>query len=211
MKFLCKEIMGKRGVPIRMLIPWAVPSCITGLEICNGDSYWLLGDSVGQRFLAKVFSCAANLEQGEFIYIPTSFLPNCELQERFPKQTNTFLDLVLLNYCALPLSGKQIEMYLACKTFREHFVDRASRQGRNYFYESWKIDKRLTVKRSKKHMTISANRYLYETMAWAAEEMADTPDEDASNTCAPHIHFEWGEATSKSPGFILEYWYNTPD
>ncbi|HEU6438290.1 MAG TPA: hypothetical protein VE028_12630 [Nitratidesulfovibrio sp.] len=211
MKFRCKKIRGDHGATIRLLTPCDIPSGVTALELRAGDDYWILGDSEGHAFLAKAFSCAALLPQGEFIHIPVTFTPNAELKSMFPWQENTFLDIILANYCSLTLSRKQAQKNLACKSCVEEIVERVEGIPCYKYDQPWILHGRLTTKRVKKHLLVSTNRDMYLAMAWSSLEMTTIPDEDASNDYAAHAHFDWDDATSKSPGLTLRYWYNSQD
>lgn len=79
-----------------------------------------------------------------------------------------------------------------------------------YPQKRWNLRHRLTVKRVHKHLTISANGYMYHCMAHSSRQMVGIPDEPASNWYPEHFHYDDEETTHRSPGLVLRYWYNAP-
>ena len=208
MLFFYKTLQRKHGPPVQLLQPTVVPDSVCGLEMDTGDDYWILGNGKGHAFLADAFACAAGLRQGQLIYIPVSMVPNKELCEMFPPSSNIFLNMVLLNYCSLTLSSKEVVASLASNSRWEGRVWIKPMPNEPYPRKEWNLRHRLTVKRVHKHLTISANGYMYRCMANDSRQMANIPDAYTSNDCPEHFHYDWNERTSRSSGMTLRYWYN---
>ena len=80
--------------------------------------------------------------------------------------------------------------------------------GEPYPRKEWNLRHRLTVKRVHKHLTISANGYMYRCMANDSRQMANIPDAYTSNDYPEHFHYDWNERRSRSSGMTLRYWFN---
>jgi len=208
MLFYYRTLPRKHGQPVQLLQPTAIPDTVCSLEIETGDDYWVLGNGQGHAFLADAFACAASLRQGQFIYIPVSMIPNDELRDIFPQSINTFLDVVLLNYCALTLSSKEVAACLASNANWEGRVWVKPLRDEPYPRKEWNLRRKLTVKRIHKHLTISTNGYMYRCMARDSREMINIPDRQTSNNYTEHFHYDRDETTSRSYGMTLRYWYN---
>ena len=208
MLFYYKTLQRKHGPPMQLLQPTAIPDSVCGLEIETGDDYWVLGNGQGHAFLANAFACAANLRQGQFIYIPVSMIPNDELRDMFSPPTNTFLDVVLFNYCTLTLRRKEVAACLASNANWEGRVWVKPVRGEPYPRKEWNLRRKLTVKRIHKHLAISTNGYMYRCMAHNSREMINIPDERTSNNYPEHFHYDGDESTPRSCGMMLRYWYN---
>lgn len=209
MLFFYKTLQRKHGPPIQILQPTAIPDTVSGLEICTGDDYWIFGNGKGHAFLADAFACAAGLRQGQLIYIPVSMVPNKELCEMFPPPSNIFLDMVLLNYCSLTLSSKEVVSSLDSNSRWEGRVWIKPMPGEPYPRKEWNLRHRLTVKRVHKHLTISANGYMYRCMANDSREMVNIPEAHDSNYYSEHFHYDRNVSTSRISGMTLRYWYNS--
>lgn len=208
MLFFYKTLQRKHGPPVQLLQPTIVPDSVCGLELDTGDDYWILGNGKGYAFLADAFACAAGLRQGQFIYIPVSMVPNKELSEQFPPPFNLFLDMVLLNYCSLTLSSKEV---VACLASNSRWEGRARIKPMSDKPSSRKepsLKRKLTVKRVHKHLIISANGDMLRRMSSDGREMVNIPDAPYSNDYPEHFHYDWNERTSRSSGMTLRYWYN---
>ena len=208
MLFYYKTLQRKHGPPVQLLQPTAIPNSVCGLEMDTGDDYWIFGNGKGHAFLADAFACAAGLQQGQFIYIPVSMIPNKELCERFPPPFNIFVDMVLLNYCSLTLRSKEVTACLASNSRWEGRVWIKPMPGEPYPRKELNLRHRLTVKRVHKHLTISANGYMYRCMANDSRQMANIPDAYTSNDYPEHFHYDWNERRSRSSGMTLRYWFN---
>ena len=136
-------------------------------------------------------------------------VPNKELCEMFPPPTNTFLDMVLLNYCSLTLSSKDVAASLASNSRWEGRVWIKPMTDEPYPRKEWNLRHRLTVKRVHKHLTISANGYMYRCMANDSREMVNIPEAHDSNYYSEHFHYDRNESTSRISGMTLRYWYNS--
>ena len=208
MLFHYKALPRKHGSPVQLLQPTAIPDTVCGLEIETGDDYWVLGNGQGHAFLADAFACAASLRQGQFIYIPVSMIPNDELRDIVPPSTNTFLDVVLFNYCALTLRSKEVAACLASNARWEGRVWVKPVRDEPYPRKEWNLRRKLTVKRLHKHLAISTNGYMYRCMAHDSRKMIHIPDRQASNNYPEHFHYDMDETTFRSYGMLLRYWYN---
>ena len=135
-------------------------------------------------------------------------IPNDELRDIFPQSINSFLDVVLLNYCALTLSSKEVAACLASNANWEGRVWVKPLRDEPYPRKEWNLRRKLTVKRIHKHLTISTNGYMYRCMARDSREMINIPDRQTSNNSPEHFHYDGDETTSRSYGMMLRYWYN---
>ncbi|MFT4302815.1 MAG: hypothetical protein QM579_13815 [Desulfovibrio sp.] len=208
MLFHYKTLQRRHGPPVQMLCPTAVPNTVCGVETGTRDPYWVLGNGKGHAFLADTFACAAALRQGQFIYISTSMIPNGDLCEILPPSTSIFLDMVLFNYCSLTLRSKEVVACLASNSTWEGRVWIKPLPDEPYPQKQWDLRRKLTVNRIHKHLIISANGYMYRCIAYNCRKMVAIPDDPTNNRYPEHFHYDCEEATFRSFGMMLRYWYN---
>jgi len=116
-------------------------------------------------------------------------------------------NIYLVNYCETQISPKDINKIANIKIFSNETIER-SLDIKEEYIDSWKTNRRLTVKNHKKNMVISTNRDGFINLADGAKHLSDYGDDIEYNDYPPHFHYDWGENTSKSDGVILYYWHN---
>lgn len=193
------------GNEIYVLTPQEISECITAGHD-NKDFVVILGNGSGYQFLAKCFSIASKLQQNEILYLPVRFKSSYEFEERF-SSFDYNLNIILTNYCSTQISIKEIEKVLKVNVFKQEIISRCYNINQECI-ESWKTDRRLTVKIHKRNLYIATNRDVFSSLACGASKLSEYGDDIKYNDFAPHFHFDWRENTSTSVGVTLYYWNN---
>lgn len=193
------------GREIHVLIPEEISQDITAGHDNKGFVV-TLGNGSGYLFLAKCFSLASELQKNEILYLPVRFKCTHEFEERFSGFYYN-LNIILTNYCNTQISIKDIEKVLQVKVFKQELISRCPNINKDYI-ESWKTDRRLTVKIHKRNLYITTNRDVFSSLACGASNLAEYGDDVQYNDFSPHYHFDWNENTATSVGITLYYWNN---
>lgn len=205
MNLTTKTITLHGGREIYVLTPQMMNCNITAGHDKN-DFVMILANGSGYQFLAECFSIAAELQQNELLYLPVQFKGNDEFTETF-SYFDYNLDIICTNYCETQISPKEIENVLQKKVYAQQSITRSANINKS-FIDSWKTDRRLTVKIHKKNLFITTNRDGFSALAYGADHLAAYGDDVKYNTYPPHDHFDWDENTSVSTGVTLYYWHN---
>lgn len=190
---------------IYVLIPQEISQDITAGHD-NKGFVMILGNGSGYLFLAKCFSIASELQKNEILYIPVRFKGGHEFEECF-RNFDYNLNIILTNYCNTQISIKDIEKVLQIKVYRQELISRTPKIIKEYI-ESWKTDRRLTVKIHKRNLYITTNRDGFSSLACGAGNLSKYGDDVQYNDFPPHLHFDWEENTCSSVGVTLYYWNN---
>lgn len=193
------------GIEVYVLIPQETSEDITAGHDNKGFVV-ILGNGSGYSFLAKCFSIASELQKNEILYLPVRFKGSHEFEERF-SSFDYNLNIILTNYCNTQISIKDIEKVLHVKIFKQEIISRIPNINKKYI-ESWKTDRRLTIRIHKRNLYISSNKDVFSSLACAASNLSEYGDDVEYNDFSPHSHFDWQENTSNSVGVTLYYWNN---
>ncbi len=202
MEFTRRTITLHGGRELYILSPnTAICGIASGHDHKGNALIW--GNGTGYQFLSQCFAISAELKNNEILYIPIRFEAVEQLRQAFGDCVYN-LNIICTNYCDTQISPKDIERALGVKTFEERTIHRSAVVSKDYV-ESWKTERRLTVKTHKKNMCITTNRDVFSALARGAQKMQAYGD-DYHNDFSPHTHFDWDENTSVSLGVTLYYW-----
>lgn len=203
MKLTKKTMILRGGTEVFVLTPAELVTNVTSGHDNKGFAA-IFGNGSGYTFLTAFFSVASELRRNEILYLNTEFFRDNGFVETFSEIEYKY-DIVCTNYCETQLSRKDIEKALTTKAYSEQIVNRSPTTDLHY-PDSWKTERRLTVKLHKKIMFISTNKDGFISMAKGSSSMATYGDEYYD--FLPHSHFDGYENTSTSVGITLYYWYN---
>lgn len=205
MKLSRKKILLHGGREVYILTPETVNNAITATEY--KDIFLILTNGTGYTLLSELFALAISLDFNEIIYLPLNFSYMKIYERDFPEKENHCSGIVLFNYCATQINGKDISTALKNKAAEKEFIERETPFSYNYS-DRWKIRRKLTVKKRGPLMIISGNGDVFASMAQSAADLAEYGDNAEYNEYPPHFNHNWDEKTSKSPGIILYYWHH---
>jgi len=192
------------GKKIHLLTPCKIDYNITAGHNNKGFVI-ILGNGSGYHYLKECFLIAASLKENEILHIPI-----CSNESGYKEFIGDFTsnsNIYLVNYCEAQISPKGIDNVCNTKIFSNEIIER-SLDIKEEYVDSWKTNRRLTVKNHKKNMIISTNRDGFINLADGAKHLSDYGDDVEYNDYPPHFHYDWGENTSKSDGVTLYYWHN---
>lgn len=204
MKLIKRKVIVHGDKEIYIIIPYDICLRITG-EHDNKGFLVIYGDGSGYEFLRECFSIAAELQKNEIFYIPSSNQSIEGLIDTYQGyEYRHHYSMVLMNYCETQLSMKKIEQLLETSIWTDEIIYRNPNM-KTEFINSWKHDKRLTVKLHKKNMYITTNRDGFYHLSMGADQLAGYGD-DYKNDFLAHVHFDSNENTASSLGLTLYYW-----
>jgi hypothetical protein len=205
MKFKIKRVILHENKELDIYIPLKVPKQLTAIDPIVWDKA-ILGNSIAYEFLKKIFILASSLHSHEIIYIPTYPLRSNEYRDIW--EYGIFdMGIILVNYHVTQLKAK--ELYTAIKmkhkfteNIREVFIEDNNISYPHY----WLTDKKLSTRRFKDILIISANGDVFLKFAGDTDHMLGRKDDEQYNFDY-HLHEDL-MGTSKDNGFNFLYYHS---
>lgn len=204
MVFIQKEIYIHGGKKYYLLTP-NFKTEATGLAVLGKWYTCLISDSNEYSLLTDIFAIAGTLKENELIFLPLNFKRKEKFEDYFGKSVDYFDSIVIFNYCTTQIDTKEINLLLKNKNIKQNVIEKNATFPKSY-PDYWKINRRLTVKRKGKLLTISGNRDIFNMLAYTCFKNTEVYDYDYNNYGYGHIHHDWYENTSKSAGITFYTW-----
>lgn len=165
--------------------------------------YYMIGNGSGYSFLSEVFYAAMTLNENEFIYLKFDF--HHENAYNFWGIERRYVGIILFNYCTTQIKSKDILLSLRANVVESKTIEKSVQPVREYI-DRWATNKRLTVKEHSSQIIISTNKDGFEDLTISCLRLAEYGNDIEYNDYPPHMHHDWTQNTSKSPGITLQYW-----
>jgi preprotein translocase subunit SecE len=204
MKFIIKKIKICKSRELDIYIPLRVPKQLTAIEPIVWDKA-ILGNTIAYEFLKKLFLLASELNPHEIIHIPTHPIEFNEYKEIW-KHGIFDMDIVLVNYHSTQIKAKEI--YKAIKTksnFTKSFREIITEHNDVIYPNYWQTDKKLSTKRFKSILIISANMDVFCKLACDIDHLIGMEDGEQYNFDY-HIHEDF-IGTANDNGFNFLYYH----
>lgn len=202
MKFSKRTYYGKKNNLVNILVPEKIDYEFTATSDKKGYDV-ILSNGSGFNFIRDCLLIAANLQEDELLYVPIQLKTN-EF-DGYYNDLKYYKGLCFRNYCKAQISSKELGKILTSKPQEETIINITPILEAKYI-ESWKTEKRLTVKEFKENLLISTNKDGFVNLANGAHHFSDWGDDTDNNKYYGHRHYDLFENTLKSIGITFNYW-----
>ncbi len=198
----------KVGENFTVIKPKNIQDNIVGL-VDNTENVMIFADSDGFTVLSKYFYMASATNENFVYHIPVDYKPNDDFKsmtEGFTVENN--LSIVIVNYNSTQLRPSKVTEILKIKNYTEKLFSTDVNIHKDYNFNDWEIERKLTVKQHSKFLFIHGNKEIFLDLSQTCKDMAVIDEDIDIEECnfSRHAHKDGYENTYKSKGLTFHFW-----